>query len=118
MRGILTPRIHGVLDYLEAALLIVAPYVLRFGDVSGSAVLLPVILGIGLLAISLLTAYPLGLLKLIPFRVHLLLDVALGLVLLVAALVFRAYPNIWVTLAVIGVLTLGAAALTRTSDGT
>ena len=70
-------RIHGVLDYLTAGVLIAAPSVLGFrkGD---ARTWLPIALGVGTIAYSVFTDYELGLVKVIPMPVHLALDAANG----------------------------------------
>ncbi|UQA57161.1 SPW repeat domain-containing protein [Polyangium aurulentum] len=64
---ILSPRVHGYLDYLVVALLFLAPTLFGFGGIAASIcyVLAPI-----QLVMSLLTAYPLGVAKVIPFPVH------------------------------------------------
>ncbi|MBZ5715950.1 SPW repeat domain-containing protein [Nannocystis pusilla] len=62
------PRVHGVLDYLFAGLFIVAPF--WFGFVSRVAQLSSFAFGGAILLLSLLTRYPLGVLRVIPFPVH------------------------------------------------
>ncbi len=64
----LSPRVHGVLDYLLAALFLVVPFWLDF--TSPLARSLCFVYGGALLAVSLLTRYPLGVLRVIPFPVH------------------------------------------------
>jgi hypothetical protein len=76
-------RVHGVLDYLTAILLIALPWVLGLGD-RGLETWLPVVLGAGVLLYSMLTNYELGLVKTIPMPVHLGLDIAGGAVLAVS----------------------------------
>ncbi|MCY1070518.1 hypothetical protein OV090_37600 [Nannocystis sp. RBIL2] len=63
-----SPRVHGVLDYLFAALFLLAPFLLDFR--SDAAQLAAFVFGCTLLLMSLLTRYPLGVLRLIPFPVH------------------------------------------------
>jgi len=70
-------RVHGVLDYLTAGVLIAAPSLLKFRQV-GMQRWLPVALGVGTIGYSLLTDYELGLFKVIPMPVHLALDAANG----------------------------------------
>lgn len=65
---ILSPFIHGILDYLLGALFLGAPYWLNLADPSART--LSLLCGGALLLVSLLTRYPLGLLRLIPFSVH------------------------------------------------
>ena len=70
-------RVHGVLDYLTAGVLIAAPSVLNVRP-HGMQRWLPVALGVGTIGYSLLTDYELGLFKVIPMPMHLALDAANG----------------------------------------
>jgi hypothetical protein len=85
---ILTPRIHGILDYLAAAGLLVLPFALDLGASSQLALWLSVVGGLGLIVYSLFTDYAFGVGNLIPFKVHLILDLA-------AAIAFFAAPFIF-----------------------
>jgi hypothetical protein len=70
-------RVHGLLDYLTAGVLIAAPSLLNFRQ-HGMQRWLPVGLGVGTIGYSLLTDYELGLFKIIPMPMHLALDAANG----------------------------------------
>ena len=70
-------RVHGLLDYLTAGVLIAAPSLLNFRH-HGMQRWLPVGLGVGTIGYSLLTDYELGLFKIIPMPMHLALDAANG----------------------------------------
>ena len=76
---LLSPRIHGFIDYAVVALFLLAPTLFGF---AGVAATLCYVLAAVHLVMSLLTAYPLGVVKLVPFPVHgaLELAVAVGLV--------------------------------------
>lgn len=80
-------RVHGVIDYLTGALLIVAPWLLGFAN-GGAEQWVPVILGIVVIVYSLMTDYELGIAKLIRVPVHLMLDMGGGLLLLVSPWLF------------------------------
>lgn len=82
---IITPSIHGLLDYAAAVGLIVLPFLLDLQAVSPLAHWMSVVAGVGLVTYSLATDYSLGVLRLISFRAHLALD-------LVAAVVFALAP--------------------------
>lgn len=69
-------RTHGVLDYILAVSLIAAPFL--FG-LSGTAANLIAAGGTLYLVVSLLTNYPLGWLKVLPFSAHGALEVLLAL---------------------------------------
>lgn len=62
-----SPRVHGVLDYVFGALYLVAPAWFGF---TGTARTSAFVIGGALLLVSLLTRYPLGLVRVIPFPVH------------------------------------------------
>ena len=70
-------RVHGVLDYVTAGVLIAAPSMLGFRK-NGMQTWLPIALGVGTIGYSLLTDYELGLFKIIPMPMHLVLDAANG----------------------------------------
>lgn len=76
----LTPTLHGVVDYLAAAGLIVMPFVLGLGTSSPLAKWLAVGTGFAVIVTSLLTDYRLGALRVLPFKGHLAVDtiVAVG----------------------------------------
>lgn len=78
----LNPTLHGMLDYLAAGALIVLPMLL---GLTGIAFWLSVAGGAGLILYSLLTDYRFGVVKLLSFDLHLLLD-------LTAAVAFIAAP--------------------------
>jgi hypothetical protein len=80
---ILSPKTHGYLDYMAFLLLLLAPAV--FGFTSPTAIRLSNTLGWGYLVFSLLTSYPLGLIKWIPFPVH-------GAIELLTSLALVAFP--------------------------
>ena len=77
-------KIHGVIDYLAAIALVVAPFLLGF---SGTALILSVAAGAALFAYSLLTSYSLSARKAIPFGVHLVIDFIAGIAFVAAPLV-------------------------------
>ena len=70
-------RVHGVLDYMTAGVLIAAHSLLNFRK-DGMQRWLPIALGVGTIGYSLLTDYELGLFKVIPMPMHLALDAANG----------------------------------------
>jgi hypothetical protein len=63
----LSPKIHGFLDYAVILVLFIAPTLLDFPQ---EAAMVSYILGAAYVILSLTTAYPLSLAKLIPFTVH------------------------------------------------
>lgn len=64
---VLNARVHGVLDYGVVALFALAPTLFGF---EGTPEIACYVVAAVHLVMSLLTAYPLGILKLIPFPLH------------------------------------------------
>ena len=92
--------IHAYFDYIGGIGLLAAPFVFGFYSVGGAAVIIPMVLGIGLILYSLLTNYELGLpgLKFIPMWVHLTLDFVASAFLAVSPFLFgfiNRAPNAW-----------------------
>lgn len=66
---VIKPTPHAVLDYAVAGTLIAAPWLFGFSD-NKTARANSVISGAAVLGLSLMTRYPLGAAKLVPFPVH------------------------------------------------
>jgi hypothetical protein len=109
---IIPRRIHGILDYVVALALILSPRIFGF-DPDGVEARIPVILGWLTLAYSLLTNYELGLFKVLPFRVHLALDLIGGVFLAVSPWVFGFSERVWGPHLVVGLIEIGVALMTR-----
>lgn len=71
MKKVLDPKTHGILDYALAGLFLLAPAVFGFTEVAAN---LSYAIGVIYIGTSLLTRYPLGALKVIPFPVHGMLE--------------------------------------------
>jgi hypothetical protein len=112
----ISQKVHGILDYSVAIVLMCAPVVLRFSDVSVAAAVISAVAGIGLVIYSLLTAYSGGVRALIPFRVHLVLDALAAVALLVVPFLlgFAGTPRAFYL--VIGVAVLAVVACTRVEE--
>lgn len=67
MKKALNPKVHGILDYGLAALFLLAPSLFGFTE---TAATVSYAIGVLYIATSLLTKYPLGAIKLIPFPAH------------------------------------------------
>lgn len=98
-------QVHGYIDYSLGLLLVLAPYLLNFNDID---VARNVAQGIGVLILgqSLFTNYELGLFKVIPLKVHLMLDVLASLFLAASPFLlgFNDYPaNVWMPHLIVGI---------------
>src|SRR5437762_11310148 len=100
--------LHGYFDYIGGIVLIAAPFIFGFFSMGGIAVILPIVLGIGLILYSLLTDYERGIpgLKFIPMPVHLILDFVAAAFLVAAPFLFgfaNQGLNVWLPFVVAGV---------------
>ena len=107
-------RVHGLLDYLVGLLLIAAPWVFNFAR-GGAETWVPVALGVGALVYSVFTDYELGVIKRLPMRAHLTLDLLSGLLLAASPWLFGFSEFVWVPHVVLGVLEVGASLVTKTT---
>jgi hypothetical protein len=83
----ITKSIHAYLiDYPFAIALLVAPFVLKLGPV---ATWLSVGAGVAALLLPALTDHPTGLIRIIPYWLHLWVDRAVGLAFVVAPFAFK-----------------------------
>jgi hypothetical protein len=108
--------VHGILDYVGAIGLIASPFIFGFAAVGGIAVALPIVLGAGLIAYSLLTNYERGIVRLIPMRAHLAFDFVASAFLAVAPFVFGYWNeglNVWLPQVIAGVGVIGLVLVTQ-----
>ncbi len=101
-------RVHGIFDYIGGIGLIASPFIFGFYSMGGIAVILPIVLGIGLILYSLLTNYERGIpgLRFIPMPAHLIFDFVAAALLAVAPFLFN-YSNqglnVWLPQVVAGI---------------
>ncbi|MGB3314990.1 MAG: hypothetical protein WBB85_11300, partial [Albidovulum sp.] len=86
--GFVTKTIHSWLDYPVAAALIVLPFVLGLGESNPAALWLSVATGVAALILTILTDHQTGLIRILPYRLHMAVDLAVGLSFLAAPFVF------------------------------
>jgi SPW repeat len=112
-------KFHAPLDYIVGAALIAAPWILQFSEHTAAAVV-PVVLGIGLIAYSLFTNYELGLWKVAPMAVHNLIDVVAGALLALSPWLFGfadETANVWVPHLVVGLAAVFLGLTTKQASG-
>jgi hypothetical protein len=100
--------VHGIFDYIGGIALIACPFIFGFYSMGGIAVILPIVLGVGLILYSLLTDYERGIpgLKFIPMPVHLILDFVAAVFLVAAPFLFGFANhglNVWLPFVIAGV---------------
>ena len=112
-------KLHAPLDYIVGAGLIAAPWIFQFSEHTAATVV-PVVLGIGLIAYSLLTNYELGVWKVAPMAVHNLIDIVAGGLLAASPWLFGfadESANAWVPHLIVGLAAVFLGLTTKQSGG-
>src|ERR687898_948689 len=86
-QGPIPAFVHGVIEYLAAALFIAAPFVFSFEDDTATAV--SIVVGVLVLIVTASTALPTGLIRSIPVQAHAVIDFLLAAVVIAAPFLFR-----------------------------
>jgi hypothetical protein len=106
-------KVHGVLDYGSVLLCLILPRALNLSE---RTITLLTIVGLTALVYTILTRFELGVVRVLPTKIHLLLDFLSGALLCAAP--FLIVPNASQTektiLIVLGLFEIGAALMTRT----
>ena len=116
---IISTRVHGVLDYLTAGVLIAAPSMLGLRK-HGMQAWLPIALGVGTIGYSLLTDYELGVWRVFPMSVHNLYDIGAGALLAASPWLFGfadETANVWVPHLVVGLAAIFLGLTTKQAGG-
>jgi hypothetical protein len=112
-------RFHGFLDYIVGVVLIAAPWIFQFSEHTAATVV-PIVLGIGLIAYSLFTDYELGIWKVAPMAVHNLIDIVAGALLAASPWIFGfadESANVWVPHLVVGLAAIFLGLTTKQQGG-
>ncbi|MEZ5935427.1 MAG: hypothetical protein R3F54_26625 [Alphaproteobacteria bacterium] len=83
-----TKTMHAFLDYPVALSLIVLPFALGLGGSHPLALWLAVTAGLAAFILTVFTDHKLGLVRIIPYKIHVAVDLLVGLVFLLAPLAF------------------------------
>ncbi len=79
-----TKKIHAFIDYPVALALIIFPFLLGLGSSNPLALKISVTVGIAAFILTLLTDHETGVFRIIPYRLHLIVDFLVGIVFLLA----------------------------------
>lgn len=83
-----TKRIHAFLDYPVAVALIAMPFLLGLGSSNPLAIYLSVATGIAAFVLTLLTDHHLGVIRIISYKTHLVVDFLVAIVFILAPFIF------------------------------
>jgi hypothetical protein len=106
----LPAQFHGI-DYLIGLFVLASPWLFGFVDTTGPW--LHVLIGLIIVAAAAMTDFELGVVRVIPMSMHLMLDAVIGIVAIVSPWLFgvQAYAGLHI---VLGLFELGAAVTTST----
>ncbi len=82
-----TKTVHAFLDYPVALSLMATPFLLQLGSSNPLALWLAVCTGVAAFALTMFTDHHLGLFRVLPYSLHLAVDLAVGVVFLLAPIV-------------------------------
>ncbi|WP_143959256.1 SPW repeat domain-containing protein [Litoribacter populi] len=110
---IISTRLHGYIDYLMGILLIASPWL--FGFYNGNTESwIPITIGVVTIVMSLMTAYEVGVAKIIPFKVHLSADFTAGLLLASSPWLFGFAEEVYLPHLLFGVFEILTVLMTKT----
>lgn len=113
---ILSPKIHTIIGLAVGAALLVAPWLFMFSDVGGAAVTVPLVIGAFIILNELITTSSASPIKLVPMKIHLIIDMLTGLVLAASPWLFGFADeplNAWLPHVIVGILVIGYALITN-----
>ena len=108
-------RVHGYLDYAVSFLVMLSPWLFGFADDDTARRVALAVGGAGVLY-SLMTDYELGVIRVIPFSMHLTLDFFSGLFLAASPWLLGFADRVSTPHLLFGLLEMGAALMTRRSS--
>jgi hypothetical protein len=115
---IISTRAHTVIGIIVGVVLLVAPTLFGFED-NVAAAMVPRLIGAFIIANELITTSPLSILKLVPMKIHIVIDCLTGAVLALSPWLFgfsNAPVHAWLPHVVVGILVIGYALMTSTAD--
>ena len=84
----ITKQIHAYLDYPVAIALMALPFILKLGSSNEIAFQLSVATGVAALILTILTDHQTGLIKVVSYKIHLIVDFIVGLTFVAAPFIF------------------------------
>lgn len=78
-----TKTIHAWLDYPVALALVALPFLLGLGASNPAALTISPVIGVAAFALTVFTDHHLGVIRVLPYRLHLAVDLAVGVLFLI-----------------------------------
>jgi hypothetical protein len=110
---IISTKMHGMEDYAVGVLLIAAPWIFKFAD-GTAAQWVPIIIGLAILGMSMLTRYELGLYGLVPMPMHIMIDAGAALLLIASPWLLGFSGRVYLPHVIVGLIILASGAMSQT----
>lgn len=104
---------HGVMDYMVGLLLLIAPWLFDFQN-DGAQTIVPMVLGGAALLYSIMTNYELGMIRVLPMRVHLTMDLLSGILLAASPWIWGFNQTVYLPHLILGIFEILASITTST----
>lgn len=111
---IISTKYHGIADYLTGLFIAASPWLTGYAD-NNEAMWIGVIIGCLILLTGIFTKYEVGVFPVIPMKMHLQMDILIGVFLIISPFLFSV-PGVaaWIFV-IIGVLEICAGLFTHTT---
>jgi hypothetical protein len=110
---LISTKAHGTIDYLTALVLLVSPWAFTYAPDDHLSMWIPFALGNFIFLYSLLTDYERSIGKVIPFRLHLVLDILSGIFLAASPWIFHFSESIYLPHVILGAFAVIIPLLTK-----
>jgi MFS superfamily sulfate permease-like transporter len=109
---IIDTKTHGYIDYIFGLTLIAIAYLLNFNTANTPNIALYIV-GASAIVYSLFTNYELGVIKIIPMNIHLMLDSLSGIFLAVSPWLLGFSDKVFLPHLIFGLIEIGTTVITR-----
>lgn len=111
----ITSRLHGIIDYIVGFALIAAPWVFGFVNFEEfqAATYTPILIGLSILMLSLITNYEYSVAKIVSLKTHLMMDTGAALLLVASPWLFGFAEYVYLPHVLVGIAELGVVAITK-----
>jgi hypothetical protein len=111
---IINTKIHGLIDYLMVIVLVATPRLCQLEFGNPECAIFYIMAAVGLVY-SILTKYELGLLRILPMKLHLISDVLFGILLASSPWWLGFSERIYLPHLLLGIIAIIVAAITKTN---
>lgn len=111
----LSSKVHTIIGLVVGVALLFAPALFGFSEYE-TAAMIPMVVGVFIIVNELITTSSLSPLKLVPMKIHIMLDCVTGAFLALSPWLFGFADeptNVWLPHVIVGILTIGYALMTN-----